>query len=155
MTTTNNGQAAARDEAGPIGESRLGEAQVRRAFTATKALVVTYGVLSAAVLGTVALVAAFGHATCTFEWIRSSIILASAVLIYWLAAAAARGSRSAYERVRAISIIVPVAIVVVDLIPGVAPLWFTLEQTACALALGAAAGVLRGRRVRAAFAGRG
>jgi hypothetical protein len=46
----------------------------------------------------------------------------------------------------------PVAIVAVDLIPGVCPMWFLVVQTLCAITLGAAAFVVNASPVRAAFA---
>jgi len=127
-------------------------AEVRGAFRKAKGFLAAYGALSAGVLGMVAVLAATGHVTTGFLWGRSSAILASAALVYWLTVLAARGSRSAYGRVRAVTVILPVAIVAVDLIPGLSPAWFTLAQSACALAIAAAALVLNGSRVRAAFA---
>ncbi len=128
----------------------------RAAFTRVKLFVALYGALSVLVLLANGAIATTGHGNevSTFMWTRSSIIVASAVLIYWLAVRASRGLRSAYARVRILSIILPVAIVAVDLIPGVCPLWFSLAQVVCALALAPVAFIINGRRLRAVFAPR-
>jgi hypothetical protein len=132
---------------------RLG---TRAAFSRVKVFVALYGAFSVLVLLANGAIATTGHgdAVSTFMWTRSSIIVASAVLIYWLAVRASRGLHSAYWRVRILSIILPVAIVAVDMIPGVSPLWFTLAQAVCALALAPVAFIVSGRRLRAVFAAR-
>jgi len=128
----------------------------RAAFTRVKFFAALYGALSVLVLLANGAIAATGHGNevSAFMWTRSSIIVASAALIYWLAVRASRGLRSAYGRVRILSIILPVAIVAVDMIPGVCPLWFTLAQVVCALALVPVAFIVSGRRLRAMFAPR-
>ncbi|MEV4583160.1 hypothetical protein AB0K16_59135 [Nonomuraea jabiensis] len=78
-------------------------------------------------------------------------VLASAAVTYWLTVLAARGARWAYLRVRVISIVMPVAIVAVDMIPGICPMWFAMMQAVCALAVAAAAFVVNGSGLRAAF----
>ncbi|MFD2469701.1 hypothetical protein [Amycolatopsis silviterrae] len=114
-----------------------------------KRFVVAYGVAGAVVFGVIAALGLSGGEVSSFMWIRSGVLVASAAVAWWLLAAAARGSRRAYERARFIAIVVPVAIVGVDLIPGVCPLWFLLAQTGCALVLAGAAFPLV--RLRASF----
>ncbi|MFI6742492.1 hypothetical protein ACIBI9_57145 [Nonomuraea sp. NPDC050451] len=64
---------------------------------------------------------------------------------------AARGARWAYLRVRIISVVMPVAIVAVDMIPGICPVWFAMMQAVCALAIAGVAFVVNGSGLRAAF----
>lgn len=52
---------------------------------------------------------------------------------------------------RIISIIMPIAIVAIDMIPGVLPPWFVAMQATCALAIAAAAFIINGSGLRAAF----
>ncbi|MFE5736061.1 hypothetical protein [Streptomyces celluloflavus] len=123
----------------------------QRAFGRTKTLVAVYGALAAAVLGTVVIRALTGQPVTSFMWGRSAGVLASAAVTYWLTVLAARGARWAYLRVRIISVVMPVAIIAVDLIPGVCPPWFALMQATCALAIAATAFVVNGSGLRAAF----
>ncbi|MFE9421791.1 hypothetical protein ACFYNO_02380 [Kitasatospora sp. NPDC006697] len=109
------------------------------AFGTVKRLLIAYGALSAAVLLAVAVRAAAGLSATSFMWSRSGAILGSAVLLYVLAVRAERGSRSAYQRVRAIAVIAPIAIVGVDLLPGLCPAWFAIAQAIGALPLVAVA----------------
>ncbi|WP_409182407.1 hypothetical protein F9C11_39335 [Amycolatopsis sp. VS8301801F10] len=111
-----------------------------------KGFVVAYGAVSAVVLGAIAALALSGGEVSSFMWIRSGVVAVSAAVAWWLVSAAARGSRKAYERMRFVAIVAPVAIVGVDLIPGVCPLWFLLAQTGCAIVLaGAAVPLVRSR----------
>jgi hypothetical protein len=124
------------------------------AFATIKKLVIIYGVASALVLVTVAAVV-IGHGTVsTFMWIRAGILLLAAPLIYSWAARAAHGQVHGLERLRRLSLVLPIAIVVVDLIPGMCPGWYTWMQAVSALALVAVAvltrtGSLRTPRVSA------
>ncbi|WP_197085009.1 hypothetical protein [Saccharothrix sp. ST-888] len=45
----------------------------------------------------------------------------------------------------------PIAIVAIDMIPGVLPPWFVAMQATCALAIAAAAFIINGSGLRAAF----
>jgi hypothetical protein len=125
----------------------------QRAFGKAKIFIAAYGALSAAVLITVAILAITGHTVTSFMWGRSAGVLASAAVTYWLTVLAARGARGAYLRVRVISIVMPLAIVGVDLIPGATTAWFAMLQATCALAIAAAAFIVNGSRLRAAFPG--
>ncbi|MGW2813288.1 hypothetical protein [Streptomyces sp. NPDC001415] len=124
----------------------------QRAFGKAKLIVAAYGALSAAVMLTVVVRALTGHTVSSFMWGRSGGVLASAAVTHWLTVLAAHGKRWAYVRVRVISVVVPIAIVAVDMIPGALPGWFVAMQVGCALALGATAFVVNGAGLRAAFA---
>ncbi|GAA3120345.1 hypothetical protein ACFQ0X_05490 [Streptomyces rectiviolaceus] len=120
-------------------------------FGKVKVLAAAYGALSAAVLITVAVLAVTGQTATSFMWGRSAGVLASAAVTYWLTVLASRGARWAYLRVRIISIVVPITIVSIDMIPGALPLWFVALQVACALTIGATAFLVNGSALRAAF----
>ncbi|MFE0381439.1 hypothetical protein ACFW1M_39090 [Streptomyces inhibens] len=131
--------------------AHLNRPHTQRAFGKVKFLVAAYGALSAAVLITVVVLAITGHEVTSFMWGRSAGVLASAAVTYWLTVRASRGARWAYLRVRLISVIVPIAIVAIDMIPGALPPWFVMMQVACALTIGATAFPLNGSGLRAAF----
>ncbi|MBM4794082.1 hypothetical protein HXP44_18910 [Streptomyces sioyaensis] len=133
------------------GAGRFESPHTRQAFGTVRALVAAYGLLGVGVLVTVAVLAMTGHAVTSFMWGRSAGVFASAAVAYWLTGRAARGARWAYLRMRIISLVVPPAIIAIDVLPGTLPAWFVLLQATCALAIGAAAFPLNGARLRAAF----
>lgn len=94
-----------------------------------------FGVWNVVVLIAVIASAMTGGGTSTFMWVRAVILLAVALFLLWLAAQAGRGSVSAAGRLRIVSTVLPIAVVVVDIIPGVAPTWYAALQGAGALAL--------------------
>ncbi|GAU68777.1 hypothetical protein SSP35_09_00200 [Streptomyces sp. NBRC 110611] len=134
-----------------VEEAQLSSPQVQEAFGRLRTSVVLYGVISAIVLGTVAVLAFGGQSVTSFMWVRSAILLAVSVLIHRMVVSAAQGSRRAYERVRTLTVILPIAIIGVDLIPGLCPSWFAVMQGVSALALVLAATVTRGAQLRTVF----
>ncbi|MEV0160625.1 hypothetical protein [Nonomuraea fuscirosea] len=129
----------------------LDDSRTREAFEPARKCVVIYGVMSAVTLATVAALSAGGAEVTAFMWVRAVILLALAPVLHRLIVRAARGDRRGFERVRAVSVIMPIAIVGVDLIPGLCPVWYAVMQGLSALALVAVAFVVRGAGVRAAF----
>ncbi|MEV4502084.1 hypothetical protein [Streptomyces klenkii] len=125
--------------------------RTQEAFGKAKNSIKIYGVLSAVALATVIGVSGSGHTVNTFMWVRAVLLPVVAVLIYRMTVAASRGSRRAFERVRTLAVIMPVAIVGVDLIPGVCPLWYAVMQIVCMLPVVRAAFITRGSALRAAF----
>ncbi|WP_405058210.1 hypothetical protein OG474_36480 [Kribbella sp. NBC_01505] len=99
-----------------------------------------YGVASAVVLSVVIANAATQGSVSTFMWVRSVLLLAVTPLLYRLAARDP-------QRLRTVATVLPIAIVVVDLIPGVCPVWFAALQAASALPLIAVAVMMRRRTV--------
>jgi hypothetical protein len=131
--------------------ARLDTPQAQEAVATLKKSIVLYGVISAVVLAVVAGTAISGHAVSSFMWVRSALLLAVTALVHRTAVEVAKGSRRAYERVRGLTVVLPVAIVGVDLIPGLCPPWFTVLQGLSALALVLAAVTVRGAALRAVF----
>lgn len=64
-------------------------------------------------------------------WSRCSAVLASSIVLLLLTVGAARGSRTAWIRVRIISVVVVLAVIVIVSIPGFLPPWVRLEQGVC------------------------
>jgi hypothetical protein len=122
------------------------------AFGNITALIRLYGAFSVAVLVGVGILAITGREVTSFMWGRAGGMFASAAAAYWLAGLAARGSRPAYLRVCIISIVVPIAVIVIDTVGAAAlPSWFVALQIAGALALAPSAYFANRPELRAAF----
>jgi hypothetical protein len=131
--------------------AQLDDPRTREAFDTVKKYVKLYSVICAITLGTVAVVAISGPTVTTFMWVRSVILLAIAPVIYRMTVRASQGMRRSFERVRALTVIMPIAIIAVDLIPGVCPAWYAVMQAISALALIGAAVITRGSTLRTAY----
>ena len=134
-----------------VNATQLGDPRVQGAFDTVKGSIKLYGVLTAVALVVIAAVAMSGHSVTTFMWVRSAVLLAVALVIHRMAVSASQGNRKAFDRVETLSAIMPIAIIGVDLIPGVCPPWFAVMQGVCALPIIRAAFVTRGSTLRAVF----
>lgn len=124
----------------------------REALDAARKCIGIFGVASAVVVAIVA-AKALGHSPVnTFMWVRSVILLVISPVLYRSAVSASNGSRGAFARLRFISLVLPAAIVVVDLIPGVCPVWYAAVQGASAIPLIAVAVITRRKPLHPAFA---
>ncbi|WP_042429857.1 hypothetical protein [Streptacidiphilus anmyonensis] len=132
-------------------ETTTEETATQEAFRAVLRCLRLYAGLSA--LGLLAVVAAAvaGHAPNTFMWVRAALLPVVAVLLHRAAVAASGGSRRSFERIRGLAAVMPVAIVGVDLIPGVCPPWYTVVQCACMVPVLRAALLARTPALCAAF----
>ncbi|MCX4852231.1 hypothetical protein [Streptomyces canus] len=135
----------------PAGAAYFDGSRTQEAFTLLKKYVGLFGMVSAIVLATVAVVALSGHSTTSFMWIRGAILLALAPVLYRSAVRASKGARRDYERLSTLSVILPIAVLGIDLIPGLCPTWYAAMQGVSALALIGAAVITRGSVLRAAF----
>ncbi|MDQ0936666.1 hypothetical protein [Streptomyces turgidiscabies] len=130
----------------------LNDPTTREAFETVKKCVKLFGAVCGIVLATTAVVAVLGGEVTAFMWVRGGILLAMAPVILRLTASAAQGSRSSFERVRILTTVLPIAIIVVDLIPGLCPGWYAAMQAIGALGLLGAAVITRRAPLRSAFA---
>ncbi|GGV13722.1 hypothetical protein GCM10010275_63650 [Streptomyces litmocidini] len=129
----------------------LNSPRAQGAFGTAKSSIKVYGVLSAVALVAVIAVSSSGHMVNTFMWVRAVLLPVVAVLIHRMTGSASHGSRRAFERVRALAVVMPIAIVGVDLIPGVCPPWYAVMQVVCMLPVLRVAFITRGSALRAAF----
>ncbi|MGK5627074.1 hypothetical protein [Streptomyces sp. URMC 123] len=129
----------------------LDRPRVQGAFGTAKSSIKVYGVLGAVALLAVVAVSSGGHMVNTFMWVRAVLLPMVAVLIHRMTVSASHGSRRAFERVRALAVIMPIAIIGVDLIPGVCPPWYAVTQVVCMLPVVRVAFITRGSALRAAF----
>ncbi|MEU5259048.1 hypothetical protein [Amycolatopsis sp. NPDC021455] len=81
-------------------------------------------------------------------WVRATIVFASSLLTLAFARSAARGSRKGLLRLRIVSAVMLVAIVVIVVLPGLFPVWLRIEQAACGLLLLGVTVLVNGRRLR-------
>jgi cadmium resistance protein CadD (predicted permease) len=89
-------------------------------------------------LVTVAVMVAFRHDAAMVTsavWVRGTIVAAASLLTLLFAVRAVRGDRKMLLRLRVVTAIMLVAIVVIASLPGAFPVWFRLEQALCGLFL--------------------
>lgn len=134
------------------GAALLNSPRTQHAFTTAKRSIAVYGALTALGLVTVIVAASNGHLVNTFMSVRAVLLPAVAVLLYRMTVSASRGSRRAFERVRTLAILIPIAIVGIDLIPGVCPPWYAVMQAVCMLPLVPVAFITRRSALGTAFA---
>ncbi|MGW2157079.1 hypothetical protein [Nonomuraea sp. NPDC001699] len=68
-------------------------------------------------------------------WVRGTLVAVASLVTWLFAVRAARGERKMLLRLRIVTSIMLVAIVVIIALPGLFPLWFKLEQGVCGLLL--------------------
>ncbi|SCF12784.1 hypothetical protein GA0070607_5871 [Micromonospora coriariae] len=125
--------------------------RVQGAFDAAKNNIRVYAALSAVALLGVIVVSVSGHTVNTFMWVRAVLLPVVAVLIYRMTVSGSQGSRRAFERVSGLALIMPIAIIGVDLIPGICPPWYAVTQVVCMLPIVRVAFITRGSALRSAF----
>jgi hypothetical protein len=121
------------------------------AFRALRVLVGAYLGLSVLTLIAIVLLRNDSSVVTSAVWVRGSIVVASALLTFSFTVRAARGSRRAFLRLRLISAIMVVAIVVIIALPGTFPVWMKIEQGGCGLLLLGVVGLVNGGHLRARF----
>lgn len=141
---TNNNETLA-------GTARANGADVRKAFDTVRKCIVIFGVVGAIVVATLMVIAVTHGSVSTFMWVRAALLLAITPLFSRMVAHAAKRQRKAYERLRTVTLILPIAIIVVDVIPGVCPIWYAAMQAVSAVPLIAIAVITRRGALRAAF----
>lgn len=135
-----------------ISARTLEQPQSRSAFRVVRGLVGGY--LGLSVLTLVAIFLMRDNKTMVTDavWVRATIVVASALLTLSFAVRAARGSRRAFLRLRIVSGVMLVAIVVIVVLPGAFPVWLRIEQGVCGLVLAGVVLVVNGRHLRTLFA---
>jgi|1186.fasta_scaffold557559_1 hypothetical protein len=113
------------------------------------------GYLAVSVLTLIAIVALRNDSAAVNDavWTRGTIVVASAVLTFLFARRAAQGSRKGFLRLRIVSAVMLVAIVVIIALPGTFPLWMKAEQAVCGLLLLGVALIVNGKHLRSVFTG--
>jgi heme/copper-type cytochrome/quinol oxidase subunit 4 len=121
-------------------------------FRRIRLWVLGYVVISVVTLAAIVVLRHNSAAVNPAVWTRGIIVVASACVTLACAIRAARGSRGAYRRLRLISALMVVAIVVIIALPGSFPTWMKVDQGACGLVLLRVAMLANGVRARSPFA---
>lgn len=144
----------ARTVSDAVPADQFGHPRSVAAFRKVKALLLTYLGVSVAALIVIVLLRNDPSMVTDAVWVRSVIVVASALLTFSFATRAARGHRRAYLRLRLVSAIMVVAIAVIIALPGAFPLWMKLEQGVCGLLLAGVVVLVNGAHVRSLFTGK-
>ena len=129
-----------------------GHPTTREPFRAIKRLLLGY--LGIGVVALVAVILLRHHPAEVngAAWVRSIVVVGTALILLSAATLAGRGSRGAFRRLRVISIVTTVAIVVIVALPGTFPAWLKVEQAVCGVIMLGVALLANGRAARARFA---
>ncbi|HEX4225153.1 MAG TPA: hypothetical protein VHZ97_22505 [Pseudonocardiaceae bacterium] len=141
MTTTQNARPAATLDAGHSAT-----------FRNVKALIGTYFGLSVATVIAVVLMRDDLSMVNSAVWTRTVIVLASSLITLSATIRAARGSYSSFRRLRIVTGVMTVAIIVIISLPGTFPTWLKIEQGICGLILLGVVALVNGKALRSAFA---
>ncbi|GAA2432567.1 hypothetical protein ACFPFX_28390 [Streptomyces mauvecolor] len=136
----------------PVSPERLNHPRSLAAFRGTKLLVGGYLGISVLTLVAIVLLRNDSADVNSAVWVRGTIVVASALVTYLCAIRAARGSRSAYRRLRVITGVMAVAIAAIIALPGAFPVWMKAEQALCGVLLIAVAALVNGKHLRSLFA---
>ncbi|WP_406509912.1 hypothetical protein [Streptomyces sp. NBC_00212] len=147
-----NAARSSHTAAAPVSAEHLDHPRSLAAFRSTKLLVGGYLGISVLTLVAIVLLRNDSADVNAAVWVRGAIVVASALVTYLCAVRAARGSRSAYRRLRVISGVMIVAIAAIIALPGAFPVWMKAEQAVCGVLLIAVATLVNGKYLRSLFA---
>lgn len=130
----------------------LADPRAQTSFRYVKHLVGYY--LGLSVLTLVAIVILRNHSSLVNDavWVRGVIVVGSALLNFFFARRAARGSKKGFLQVRLVSGIMVVAIAVIICLPGTFPVWMKIEQAVCGLLLLGVVVLVNSKHLRSFFA---
>ena len=131
------------------------QSAARAPFRAITGLLLAYLGIGIAALVAVVLLRNHPALVNGAAWVRSIIVVGTALILLSAARLAARGSRGAFLRLRIISIVTTVAIVVIVALPGTFPVWLKAEQSVCGVLMLGVALLANARPARLRFATRG
>ena len=116
-----------------------------------KALVIGYAGLS--LLTVIAIVLMRNHPKLVTDavWVRAVIVAASSLLTLRFTLGAGRGSRRHFLRLRIVTAVMLVAIVVIVALPGAFPVWLRAEQAACGVLVLGVVALVNSPAVRSAY----
>ncbi|MFD7165733.1 hypothetical protein [Streptomyces violascens] len=147
-----NAARSSHSASAPVSAERLNHPRSLAAFRGTKLLAGGYLGISVLTLVAIVLLRNDSVDVTPAVRVRGTIVVASALLTYLCAIRAARGSRSAYRRLRIITGVMVVAIAAIIALPGAFPVWMKAEQAACGVLLLALAALVNGKYLRSLFA---
>jgi hypothetical protein len=131
---------------------KIHQSAARAPFRAITGLLLAYLGIGIAALVAVVLLRNHPALVNGAAWVRSIIVVGTALILLSAARLAARGSRGAFLRLRIISIVTTVAIVVIVALPGTFPVWLKAEQSVCGVLMLGVALLANTRPARLRFA---
>jgi membrane-associated HD superfamily phosphohydrolase len=123
----------------------------RRAFVAISWLLAVEVLLGIGAVVVAVVLATRGERVPWAVWMRSGVVLAMTVTLFYFSWRAERGYYWAYSRLRLFSKIFPVVTLVIAAIPGLYPLWMVTEQIVFSLILIGVSDYLSSDHMRTAF----
>lgn len=132
-------------------EDQLRHPRSQSAFRIMKILVGCYLGVSIATLIAIIVLRNDASIVTPSVWIRGTIVAATSLLMFGFAVRTAKGSGRAFLRLRLVSAIMVVAIVVIIVLPGTFPTWMKIEQAVCGLILLGVVSVVNGKHLRSLF----
>ena len=123
----------------------------KSAIRTVKGLVGLYVVISVLTLVAIVLLRNHPNLVTSAVWVRATIVVITSLLMYSFVGGMGRGNPRAYLRLRLVSAIMVVAIVVIILLPGDFPTWIKIEQAVCGLILLGVVAVANGKQLRSTF----
>ncbi|HEX3752328.1 MAG TPA: hypothetical protein VHW06_17300 [Streptosporangiaceae bacterium] len=132
----------------------ISQPAARDPFRAIRGLLLGY--LGAGVAALVAVILLRNHPAEVngAAWVRSIIVVGTALILLSAATLAGRGTRGAFRRLRIISIVTTVAIAAIVAVPGTLPVWLKVEQACCGVIMLGVVLLANGRAAWARFAAR-
>ncbi|MER5639652.1 hypothetical protein ABT095_22170 [Kitasatospora sp. NPDC002227] len=127
------------------------DSRTHAVFAAAKQSLKIYAGFGVAGILVVLAVALSGQTVIPFMWVRAALLPVVALILLRMVGKAEAGSRQSYDRIAKLTLVMPIAIVGVDLIPGVCPLWFAGLQAVCVLPVVRVAILAHGAVLKAAF----
>jgi|GEM_PF-599496 len=134
-TTASDASSALAGPSALAGAAPADRAALREAMRPVRRLLAGYLGLSVLTLAVAALLRHHPGLVDDAVWVRGTIVVLSAALTCAFAASAARGSYGAFRRLRIVTSVMAVAIVVIVSLPGLFPAWVRVEQGVCGLLL--------------------
>ncbi|MCU1403106.1 MAG: hypothetical protein JWM70_1430 [Microbacteriaceae bacterium] len=120
--------AGGRQSSRVIEDSMCDHPATLRTFAGIRWILASEVVVGLVAIVTAIVLAASGQPVPWAVWFRSVAVLGITVTLFYFAWRAARGFYWAYSRLRLFSKIFPIVTLVIAAIPGLYPLWMTVEQ---------------------------
>ena len=129
----------------------VGHPRATRIFRGMRAMLLVELVVGVLAAIAAVVLTALGNEVNTAVWLRTFGVLAITVTLYYFSVRAAEGYYWAYQRLRLFTIVFPIVTLVTASIPGLYPLWMTIEQVIFSLILIAVGDLLASAPMRIAF----
>lgn len=138
-------------KASNLSPAQLQDSHVRSTFFTVKVLVNIYLCIRLVTLPVLYAIRNNPKLATQDAWVHGIIVGATALLTAYFMIQFTRGSRRGYLRLRIISAIMLLAIVIIIAIPGLFPLWMKITECVCGLLMLGIALIINDKYVRSIF----